>query len=417
MDNTPSYALPDPLVFRDGRLVRSPTEWQQRRGELLEAFADHVYGRPLPALSSAPRITERVLAANGVNGKAVVKELTVTFGSSGDSPRMHVLVFLPRHATGPVPAFLSLNFYGNASVSAERSVPLYDDWVSPDSVLDIGDRAVERSRNSRPWPIETLMDRGYAAVTACYGDLAPDTADRFASGLLRAFPPGQRPADVGAIGIWAYGLSRILDALEQQPDIDAAKVAVLGHSRLGKAALWAGARDTRFAMVIPVNSGAGGAALFRRDVGEDVAALVEAYPYWFSPAFARYSRNETALPVDQHQLLALIAPRPLYVASASEDQWADPEGEFRAAVEAGAVYRLLGRNPLPTTSPPPVDTPVAGTVAYHLRSGEHALESWDWHQFISFADSNFAGQRAAAPAAADISRRPVRSPGGRPASR
>ncbi len=393
----PPNNLPDVLATGDGRPVRSAADWHARRTELLATFAEHVYGHPLPALSTPPRITQRVLAANGVGGKAVVKEVTVTFGASEDAPRMHVLLFLPRRASGPVPAFLGLNFYGNASVSDEPSVPLYDEWVSPDRSLGIGERATERTRNSRPWPIETILDRGYAVATACYGDLAPDTHDAFPTGLLRAFAPEQRPRDIGAIGIWSSGLSRILDILQQQPPIDAGRVAVLGHSRLGKAALWAGACDQRFAMVIPVNSGAAGAALFRHPVGEDAAALNERFPYWFSAAFDRYSGNEAALPVDQHQLLALIAPRPLYVAAASEDLWADPAGSFLAAVEASRVYRLLGREGLPATVLPPVDVPVHGTVGYHVRSGGHALKTWDWMRFLDFADRHLGAAHGVGP--------------------
>lgn len=392
----PSHVLPDPLLCSDGTRVRDAVTWRaKRRPELLELFSREVYGRTPatrpPGMHWAVTSTDR----QALGGKAVRKEVTIWFTEKKDGPQMQMLIYQPVSASrpSPVPAFLGLNFSGNQCVSKDPGITLTPRWRRPASGQKGENRATESSRGqSAPaWEVETVVARGYATATVYYGDLCEDRVEGFQRDVATVFATNlveqRRPDEWGAIGIWAWGLSRALDYLQSDPDIDGQRVAVHGHSRLGKTALWAGAQDERFALVISNDSGCGGAALSLRRYGETVGAINRSFPHWFAMNFRKYNAHEESLPVDQHELIALVAPRPVHVASAEEDKWADPKGEFLGAKHAEPVYALFGRKGLGVAEMPAVNAPVLGDgLAYHIRTGKHAITPYDWAQYLAFAD-------------------------------
>jgi len=387
----PSYTLPDPLRLGDGRPVTSASEWRERRRpELVRLFEDHVYGRS-PGAPEAMRFVVVEKAKKALGGRATRRQVRVLLDGTQSGPGFDLLLYLPNATPHPVPAFLGLNFGGNHSVHPDPGIRLSRAWA-PEGPGVVDHHATEagRGKDAAAWPIERILERGYALATVYYGDLEPDHADGWRDGVRARIGPGTAGRfaddDWGAIAAWAWGLERALDYLQTDPDVDGRRVAVIGHSRLGKTALWAGARDEGFALVVSNDSGEGGAALARRKFGERTADLVRAFPHWFCGRFRDYAGREEALPVDQHELVALVAPRPLYVASATEDRWADPRGEFLGAKAAEPVYRLLGRDGLGVAEPPAPDHPVGGAIGYHLRTGAHALTAWDWEQYLAFAD-------------------------------
>ena len=393
----PSFTLPDPLACESGDKVEDWAKWNGvRRAETLGLFQTEVYGHaPQPCSIRDELVSEE---QDAIGGKAIRREVDVFFGESDDAHSMRLLIYTPKRSQ-PCPAFIGLNFNGNHTIEEDPSISITPSWVrtrkgakTDKNKASVDDRGASANR----WPVESIIDRGYALVTIYYGDIDPDFDDGFKNGIHgRLGDMLDSSVDVdarwGSIAAWAYGLSRALDYLQQDPSIDADRVAVLGHSRLGKTALWAGASDTRFKLVISNDSGCGGAALSRRAIGETVGRINEKFPHWFCDNFNKYNKNENACPVDQHQLIALIAPRPVYIASATEDKWADPKGEFLSAVNADPVYRLLGTDGMggkaPPTSMPAPDQPIkSGQIGYHLRTGKHDLTEYDWQQYLDFAD-------------------------------
>ena len=385
----PSYTLPDPLLCRDGKKVDSPEVWiSKRRPEIVELFKTHVYGKT-PA--SPPVVRYHVRRESTLDGQAIRKQVAMQLEYAGKTVDLHLLLYLPAKAKDPVPVFTGLNFRGNHTVCNDPGIDLNPHWIPNErdgSVVNNRANEEARGRAASRWPVQMIIQHGYGLATMYCGDIDPDFHDGFKNGVHALYDTdGSRGGDDwGTIAAWAWGLSRIMDYFEMDDDVDAQRVAVLGHSRLGKTALWAGASDPRFALVISNDSGCGGAALSKRAFGETVGRINRSFPHWFCDNFKKFNEREEDLPLDQHMLVALVAPRPIYIASAVEDRWADPRGEFLSALHADPVFRLLTGEGLPTQDMPGVDEPVAGRIGYHIRSGKHDITEYDWRQYLDFAD-------------------------------
>ena len=388
----PTYRLPELLRFENGAPVRTEDDWTRRRAEILRLFETHVYGRtpkePFPTIA----YTQLEKGTSAIGGAAVREQVRISIGA-----KLHadVLIYRPKGKTKGT--FIGLNFMGNHTVQPDPEILLNKNWMREDNRNGIvNHRSTEASRgtSAQRWSMKMIINRGYAVATCYCGDFDPDKYENgFSDGVHRLFyKSGQtKPADDewGSIGGWAWGLSRILDYLQTRDDIESTNVIAFGHSRLGKTALWAGAQDARFRITISNNSGCGGAALFRRRFGERLDIMAERFPDWFCVNHARFANHENEMPFDQHMLVALMAPRAVYIASAQNDTWADPRGEFLSALNANPVYHSLGKPGLLAASMPSVNNPVTGTIGYHIRTGSHNVTEFDWQQYLKFADKHF----------------------------
>jgi hypothetical protein len=349
--------------------AKSKEDWiKVQRPKTLELFKNHVYGRaPLgkPTTLSFKIIEEDPKA---MDGAATLRIIQISYSGPGGESGFKLITFIPNKATKPAPGYLLICNRGPENIDPTRKKK--DDF----------------------WPAESIIARGYVAASFLNSELSTDKDLNFNNGAHKAFDnyDGERPNDAWAtIAAWAWGASRALDYFQTDPAIDASKFAVVGHSRGGKTALWAGATDERFALTISNNSGCTGAALARRKTGERVARINKSFPHWFCGNYKNFDGKENELPIDQHQLIALMAPRAVYVASASKDDWADPEGEFFAAAYAGPVYELFGLKGLETMKMPVTDQPIqVGHIGYHLRTGKHDLSQYDWEQYLNFGDKH-----------------------------
>ena len=388
----PTFEVPDPLVTFDGEKINSVRKWEKvRRPELLKFFENNVYGK-LPKALKIDSYTILEQDNNALNGKAKRKQVQLTFKNNDKILSFTILLYLPKNLD-KAPVFLGYNFYGNHTITEDKAVLISSAWANNNEDFGIENHTLtEESRGKRThrWAVEKILDAGYGLATIYYGEVDPDKND-FSDGvhnlLYQQTQSQPKPDEWGSIAAWSWGMVRALDYFEKDPEIDATKVISFGHSRLGKTSLWAGATDVRFAGVISNNSGCGGAALSKRKFGETVGRINTSFPHWFCDNFNQYSDNEEALPVDQHQLLALIAPRPLYVASAQEDEWADPKGEFLSSYYASSVYELYGKKGIGTMEMPKVNEPIQNTVAYHIRTGKHDVTDYDWENYIKWANA------------------------------
>ena len=392
----PTYDLPDPLVMSNGKQVSNIRQWEnKRRPEILQMFEEQMYGK-MPGLPESMNFALKSEVTDVFGGKATRKQVTVYFTEDQTGPKMDIQIYLPNNFDAPAPLFVGLNFYGNQTIYPDAAIQITDQWVNNNDEFGIDNNTASdasRGERTKRWPVEALINRGYGLATIYYGDLDPDYSGDWSNGVHPLFyDAGQtQPAgdEWGAIGAWAWGLGRAMDYFETDGDINHEQVAVMGHSRLGKASLWAGAYDQRFAIVISNNSGCGGAALSKRQFGETVQRINTSFPHWFCDNFTRYNGKEDTLPFDQHMLVALVAPRPLYITSASKDLWADPRGEFLSGKHASPVYELYDQQGIGDLEMPDLNEPVMRTIGYHIRPGQHDVTLYDWERWMDFADKHF----------------------------
>ena len=362
----PRYTLPAVLKTSGNKKVKNKSTWENvRRPEILKLFEDNIYGQMPKTYSNIKYTVTNEKTA--MSGKAKMKEVLIEVFQNTRSVKINLLLFIPANAGKPVPAFLLINNRGRENTDPTRSV------------------------KSEFWPAEMVIDSGYAIAAIHVSDMAPDDKTAYVNGVLQLYPE-QLTADNGikAIGAWAWGASRAMDYFETDKEIDGKRVAVVGHSRGGKASLFAAAEDQRFAICITNCSGNTGAALARREFGERINRINAAFPHWFNNNYKKFNNNENALPVDQHMLIALIAPRPVYATNASNDLWADPTGTFLSLKHAEPVYRLYGLKSRLPSSPPAINTPINHPpIGYHNREGEHNLKAYDWSNFVKFANAYY----------------------------
>jgi hypothetical protein len=382
--------LPDPLVKLDGSRVTTPEQWiKDRRPELISLFQHYMYGWMPPTAPLDWKVDREDLHYLG--DKATKKEITLGFGRPPFT-RIHLLLVVPNKRTKPAPAFLGLNFNGNHTVLADPTIDLPAVWMPPGSPGVKDNKATDagRGKDSGVWSIEKVIDHGYALATFYSGDIAPDHPG-YADGIFPALARNSSkrdPDEFGAVAAWAWGLSRALDYLQTDPEIDKDRIAVIGHSRLGKAAMLAGAFDERFALVIGHQAGCGGSAPSRGKVGEQVKQINDRFPHWFADTFKKFNDQTDRLPFDQNCLIALAAPRPLLLTNGVLDTWANPVGQFEVLKAADSVYQLLGVKGIGDQAMPPAGTLVGDRLAYHIRPGKHAMLPVDWDVFLAFADKH-----------------------------
>ena len=365
-EKVPAYELPDILRRLDGHVVTSAEDWPARREEIVEQFRRYVYGHS-PGAPEELRFGVLQEDPKAMDGRATLRRIAIHSRRGDRKHQFELILFLP-NARGerPSPVFLLIN----------NRPPENIDYT--------------REKRSEFWPVEEMIARGYGMATFYNRQLAPDDTKTFRQGVISMFEgdaPTTRPADAwGAIGAWSWGASRAMDYFHTDGRVDAKKVAVVGHSRGGKTALWTGAQDERFALTISNNSGCTGAALHRRTYGETIR-VINRNTHWFNDTYKTYNDRDGELPVDQHMLIASIAPRAVYVTSATEDLWADPRGEFLALAHASPAYGLFGHPPIAPDPMVAADTPlVSGPRGYHIRTGAHNMTLYDWMRFADFAD-------------------------------
>jgi hypothetical protein len=380
--------LPDPLVMFDGRGVTSAGQWlDERRPELISLFQHYMYG--YSPVAPDVTFTTRIADNGKFSGKATLKLVTLHLGLP-DAPELSMMIVLPNNQGGPVPVFVGLNFAGNHTTADFPEIPLTSAWINPgwagDSIANEDQRGIRATR----WPYEKIIDRGYAVATIYAGEISPDKQGGYMEGVHRPyFDEGQTtpgPLDWGVVAAWAWGLRRAVDYIVQDDDLNNLGIIAIGHSRLGKAAMLAGALDERISITIPSQAGSGGTSPNRFNVGESVEQINTTFPHWFNDVFKEFGQQVERLPFDQHALIALAAPRPVLLTNATDDQWADPVGQFNMLVAATPVYELLGSEGIGTTEFPEENTLVSSRLGYFIRPGAHNMTETEWETWMDFCD-------------------------------
>ena len=391
-DKVGTYVLPDPLVLANGQPVTDATTWfNQRRPEILELYRKFIYGR-IPDSAPTAHFAVASIDPETMGGTARIEHVVGHFGPGNDGPTVHLVLYLPAHATGPVPVLLHMIFFGNPALPGGPA-PMFPPGLAP-QLASPGRPA--RRPGSEAGPIADILAHGYGYASFRYTEIEPDTkwgAPGRPIGIrAMALAPGQTepaPDEWGTISAWSWGASRVLDYLQGDPAVDGKRVALIGHSRLGKTVIWTGARDPRFAIVYSSCAGELGTSLARRDFGETVDDMAANFPWQFAGNIQQFPAHWNKLPVDTHMVIALNAPHPVFIGGGTTDQWSDPRGEFLAEVAAGPVYRLVGKADL-GSSDLKVEAPyITGDLGFHYHDGGHTISASDWKVFLQFTDKYF----------------------------
>lgn len=377
--------LPSPLVLPDGKRLSSAAMWESRRRELRQTFADFMFGE-IPPPPQKITLELRRERTDALDGTAIRREIRIHLENDGKRFFFDMLWYIPKNLSAPCPAIVGLNFPGNPATTDEPDVFENDPAKLKDHALE---RGVQRER----WCFKEMIARGFSMATAARDDLFFDAGDGRRESVYSLFHSPEELTEenrsLTAISAWAWGCIRLREILAADPLIDEKRIWVHGHSRLGKTALWAAANDEKFAGCVSNDSGCCGAAPSRRNFGETIHVITHAFPWWFQKKLDLYAEKPAELPFDQNALLALTAPRPLLVASATEDLWADPYGEFLSTAAADEVWKLYGLGFNGTPEFPLPETPAFGkALGYYLRTGKHAVTATDWKMVTEFIKAN-----------------------------
>jgi len=393
LSGLPSHReAPDPLIMLDGSKVATKEQWfEKRRPELKVLFQHYMYGWFPPPVQVRGVVT--YTNAHFFDGQATLKLVTLTLDSAG-APETHLLMVIPNRRAGPAPVFMGMNFSGNHALVTDSNVPLTTSWMAGRRPSVINNHAAEAGRGTQTnvWELEQSISRGYAVATYYCGDIEPDVTNA-SGGVRETVHRAAASDDWAAIAAWAWGMQRVVDYLVTDPDLDPHHIALVGHSRFGKATILAGAFDDRVALVVPLQAGCGGTAPSRGIVGESVQRINMSFPYWFCDEFKKFNTQTDRLPFDQNCLIALCAPRPVLLGAAVEDTWANPAGAFKMLKDAGKVYEFLGAPGLSAQTMPETNKLIDSNLGFFIRPGKHSMTKLDWQYFLDFADKQWGKPR------------------------